>query len=243
MAQFAELIVTSCIEPCPYLPGRDARLPMRFPLRHLEPEEFDECMAAGDRRAGSMLYAPDCPGCKACEAIRLDVARFRPSRTQRRVMRRGDREIRIQCGAARIDGQRAALFNKHRNLRGLNQGESNIDTQEYGEFLVRSCCETLELTFFVRDRLAAVAICDRGATCLSAVYCYFDPDYSRLSPGAYAILTQIDLCRRWGLRYLYLGYYIAESPHMSYKANYRPHERLIDGHWQEFAGHGELATL
>ncbi|MEQ8787250.1 MAG: arginyltransferase [Pirellulaceae bacterium] len=243
MVQFAELIVSNYLEPCPYLKGRDACLPMRFPLRNLEAEEFDDCMAQGDRRAGIMLYRPHCPHCKACEAIRVDVARFQPNRTQRRVKRRGDAAIRVDCGSPAIDEERVALFNKHRNLRGLNQGESDIDAVEYGEFLVRSCCDTLELTFRVREKLIAVAIADRGTTSLSAVYCFFDPQCGKLSPGVYSILTQIELCRRWGLRQLYLGYYIAESSHMAYKANYRPHQRLIDGQWREFDDATEPATV
>ncbi len=43
-------------------------------------------------------------------------------------------------------------------------------------------------------------------------------------------------CRTWGLRYLYLGLYIAECPSMAYKATYLPHERLLHGRWQRIDG-------
>jgi arginine-tRNA-protein transferase len=82
--------------------------------------------------------------------------------------------------------------------------------------------------------LVGVAINDRGDDALSAVYCYYDPDYAKLSLGAYSILKAIDVCRTWGLRYLYLGLYIAACNPMRYKATYFPHERLIDGKWQRF---------
>jgi hypothetical protein len=35
-------------------------------------------------------------------------------------------------------------------------------------------------------------------------------------------------------RFLYLGFYIADCSHMNYKANYLPHQRLIDGQWITF---------
>ena len=79
-----------------------------------------------------------------------------------------------------------------------------------------------------------MAICDQGRESLSAVYYYYDPAVAHLSPGVFSVLTQLDLCRARGLRYLYLGLYIAESPHMNYKARYLPHERLIEGKWRRF---------
>ena len=88
------------------------------------------------------------------------------------------------------------------------------------------------MRYFLDQRLVAVAIVDRGATSLSAVYTFFDPDLERLSLGTYSILKQIDLCRRWKLPYLYLGLYIAKCPTMVYKARFVPHERLLDGAWR-----------
>jgi arginine-tRNA-protein transferase len=34
-----------------------------------------------------------------------------------------------------------------------------------------------------------------------------------------------------GLPYLYLGYWIEESPKMAYKQQFKPQECLIDGFW------------
>ena len=66
------------------------------------------------------------------------------------------------------------------------------------------------------------------------MYTYYDPDLLRRSPGTYSILRQIEFCRENGLQYLYLGFFIGESPHMAYKSNFRPHQRLIGGTWQAF---------
>ena len=75
----------------------------------------------------------------------------------------------------------------------------------------------------------AVAIADAGRDAISAVYCYYDPAFRLLSLGTYSVLRLVALCRDTNRRYLYLGFYIAESPHMSYKSRFRPNQRLIDG--------------
>lgn len=229
-----ELLVFDQPEPCPYLPGRVARMPLRRPLVPLTRTQLDQRLAEGDRRCGEYIYRTRCPGCKACEPLRIDVSLFVPSATQGRTWRRGNRELAAILGPPRTDDQHLELFNKHRRLRGLDLETGPLDPGSYAAFLEESCCETVEIRYFLRSELVAVAITDIGQISLSAVYCYFDPDYSRLSLGTYSILKQIDLCREWGKRFLYLGLYVADSEHMSYKSRFQPHERLIAGAWRRF---------
>ena len=238
MAEPLETIVYDDLTPCPYLPGESARMPLRLPRRRLSREEFDTRLAAGDRRSGPVLYRPTCPSCNACEAIRLEIARFCPNRSQRRALARGDLELSTEIGPALADGERVALYNRHRRLRGLEHREGAASASDYRQFLVVSCCETFELRYRLEGALVGVALVDRAADSLSAVYCYFDPSHDRLSLGTYSILKQIELCGLWGLSYLYLGLYVARSRHMAYKGNFLPHQRLVDGEWREFGGVG-----
>jgi arginine-tRNA-protein transferase len=66
---------------------------------------------------------------------------------------------------------------------------------------------------------------------LSSVYTFYDPDVPAASFGTYNILWQAAQTKALGLPYLYLGYWIAESRKMAYKAAFQPIEGLIDGHW------------
>jgi arginine-tRNA-protein transferase len=229
-----EIVVFDTPHPCSYLPGRTARLPYRHPVAVLAPEQFDGRLAEGDRRSGVFLYRTQCPTCRACQPIRLDVEHFRPDATQRRTKRRGDELLTVEIGRPAVDAQRVALFNLHRDVRGLASDDAPIDKQSYAEFLIDTCCETLELSYWHADRLVAVAIADAGQDSLSAVYCFYDPTIRWLSLGTYSILREIALCLATRRRYLYLGFFIAESPHMSYKARFRPHQRLVEGEWVEF---------
>ena len=46
------------------------------------------------------------------------------------------------------------------------------------------------------------------------------------------MLWQIEQCRQLKLPYLYLGYWIAQSPKMAYQARVRPIESLRQGRWE-----------
>jgi arginine-tRNA-protein transferase len=226
-----EIVVFDTPHPCSYLPGRTARLPYRHPIEQLTPDQFDERLAEGDRRSGVFLYRTECPRCRSCQPIRLDVESFRPDKTQRRMQRRGDALLTVKIGPPIVNRSRVRLFNLHRDGRGLATDDLPLDEHSYAEFLTDTCCETLELSYWHADRLVAVAIADAGRQSLSAVYCFFDPAFKLLSLGTYSILRHVEFCRATHRRYLYLGFYIAESPHMSYKARFKPHERLVTGCW------------
>lgn len=206
---------------------------MRWPARPLSPEEFAERLRAGDRRQGVLLYRPTCPACRACEAIRIEVEDFTLSRTQRRIWRRGA-VLRTTIGRPTVTAEKVALFNRHKRERGLVVGGDLLNADGYERFLVDTCTETFEVCCRLGEALVVVAVADESADAMSAVYCFFDPDYAALSPGVYAIVTLIDLCRRWRRRYLYLGLYTHGCAAMAYKARYLPHERLIDGVWRRF---------
>jgi arginine-tRNA-protein transferase len=227
------LLVHDAPSACPYLPHEISRLPLRLPIRALRRREFDERLEIGDRRQGLLLYRTACPSCDACEPIRLDVERFTPNRAQRRTFARGEQEIHVEVGPLEPTLEKVRLYNRHKYGRNLSTGEEAIDYDGYRAFLGESCCDSFELRYRHRGRLVGVAITDRSENALSAVYCFFDPDEPRLGTGTYSILKQVDLARRWGLRYVYLGLYIRDCASMAYKGRFLPHERRLGDRWVE----------
>lgn len=234
MADPPVLLVHDGTSECPYLPERIARTPMQYPIRPLTADEVDRRLAAGYRRQGVLLYNVECPTCHACEPIRLRADTFLPNRTQRRIYRRASELLDIEIGPLEYSDERLALYNRHKFERGLARSELPMSPDGYRSFLVDRCCDAFEIRYLRDGELVGIAVTDRGRTSLSAVYTYYDPALEPLSPGVFSILTQVEITRRWGMSFMYLGLYIEGSEHMRYKGTYLPHERLVEGQWRSF---------
>ena len=231
-----ELVVYDEPGPCSYLPDQTWRLPLRLPVRMLNRAQFGRRLREGDRRQGRLLYRTACPHCRACEPIRIVVSDYVPTKTQRRILRKGDARISVEMTPIGSDEERVALYNRHKHMRDLSAGDGTATVDSYRSFLGETCCDTFELRYRVDGQLIGVAIVDHADDALSAVYLYWDPAFQQLSPGVYSILKQIELCQYHDLPYLYLGLYIEPCKAMSYKSKFTPHERLIDGNWVRFDG-------
>jgi arginine-tRNA-protein transferase len=221
--------------PCSYLAGRSSTIIFVDPRRALDNEQYGEFVRQGFRRSGDLVYRPYCQDCAACVPVRIPVARFAATRGQRRIRKRNSDLVARERPAA-FDPDHFALYRRY--IAGRHPGSSmdDPDPERYWGFLVSRQVETVFVEFRYRDSgdLACVAATDLLPDGLSAVYTFFDPDAPRRGLGVFAILWQIEEARRRGLPYVYLGYWIRESPKMSYKSNFQPLETLIAGHWLPF---------
>jgi len=229
-----EQVVHDELEPCPYLDGEQARMPLRWQLRHLSPVEFDTSLAMGDRRVGRMLYRTRCPACSACEPIRIPVQGFRESRSQRRVWRR-NQDVQYDMGPVTFTTEKLELYNKHKQERNLARNERQMSRRGYEGWFVNTCTRTVEIRYRVGDRLIGLGILDVGARDTSSVYFFFDPAESQRSLGVFSVLVEIIWLRQQSGRHHYLGLYVADCPRLSYKAAYYPHQRRHDGAWHRYA--------
>lgn len=213
---------------CPYIPGLRAKMPMRVPMEPLNRKELDQRLQNGDRRQGINLYGMQCSTCKACEQLRIDVNRFIANKTQRRIYKKGLECFEIEFHPVSFSKEKLHIYNRHRLERNLGKYENEID---FRNFLEQTCCETFEIQYRINKELIGVAVVDRAEHSLNAVYFYFNPDYTKFSPGTFSILTQVEVCKIWGLQYLYLGTYNRQNIHLKYKDNFHPHEKFINGKW------------
>ncbi|KAJ1895447.1 Arginyl-tRNA--protein transferase 1 [Kickxella alabastrina] len=90
---------------------------------------------------------------------------------------------------------------------------------------------TYHQCYYIDGKLAAVSVLDILPSCVSAVYFFYDPEFSPLSMGTYSALREMALVRELhcivpSLQYYYLGYYIPGCNKMTYKGRWRPADLL-----------------
>jgi len=231
---------------CSYLPDHTSTIVFVDPRHALDDSLYSHYVRQGFRRSGDLIYRPYCRSCAACVPVRIPVEHFKPSRGQRRVWKK-NADVRVSTKPPGFDPEHFSLYCRYQTNRHPGSTMDDPDPAKYIGFLQSRQVETVfvELRASSAPALAAsangtadhgtllgVAVVDVLTDGLSAVYTFFDPDAHARGLGVYAILWQIAEAQRRGLPWIYLGYWIAESPKMAYKTNFRPLEALQGGRWQ-----------
>ncbi len=193
---------------------------------------YDRLSLYGFRRSGHHIYRHDCKNCKECLSVRIPVQEFVHRRSQRRVWRKNE-DLTVSLVSPVFKSEHFDLYCRYQNSRHEGGGMDNPTPKSYIEFLSSNWSRTGFYEFRLDEQLLAIAVVDRVKTGLSAVYTFFDPDYSARSLGAYAILWEIEEAKLMNLDNLYLGFWIKDCQKMSYKMQYQPLEYYSQGKWQK----------
>lgn len=216
---------------CSYLDDRMARSVFVDPQLNLDATRYGALLDLGFRRSGGYVYRPACGACQQCHPVRLPVAEFRPSRGQRRCLKRNaDLQVRIE---SELSPEHYSLYRRYLHARHPGGGMDPEDPEAFHAFLSNHWGHTEIMA--VRDRegrLLAGGVIDRVPQGLSAVYTYFEPAETARSLGTLVVLNEIQHARTLGLPYLYLGYWVPGSSKMNYKRQFRPLQTLGAAGWQ-----------
>ncbi len=197
----------------------------------LSPTEYDDYLENGWRRFGSTLLRPNCRGCSKCVPIRLSIAEFRPSRSQRRARRRNsDLEVTVREPSVTLEHVQLYLDYHAERHRSRDWPAPKFEVEEYLHCFLANAALTHEFQYRSRESLLGVAYAGESDRALNSIYAYFDPTAQSRSLGTFNVLSQLDEAQRREKVFLYLGYWVRECPSMAYKARFRPHQlRTADG--------------
>jgi arginine-tRNA-protein transferase len=218
--------------PCPYLAGRLERKLVTELSGPSAAPTYELLSRAGFRRSHSIAYRPACSGCHACVPVRVVAADFQPDRTLRRVQRR-NAQIVGTIRSPRATPEQYALFSRYLEGRHDDGEMVGMSFHDYRTMVEDSPLDTRLIEFREgRGPLLACCLSDWTEDGVSAVYSFFEPQLPKRSLGAYVVLWLVEEARRRQLPYVYLGYWVAESPKMSYKVRFRPIEAFGREGWQ-----------
>lgn len=237
--QVERIFLASRPETCPYLPGqREQKL-----VTLIQPGDikgFAHLSEQGFRRSHDAAYQPACPTCQACQSLRVRAKDFKPNKTQRRLKNRyqnlnlSAEDLSLSAENQTLDGEHWPLFHAYVKGRHGQGSMADMGRQDFAAMVRDSPIQTKLLSW--RDGqdgpLVAACLTDILPDGLSAVYSYFSLAPTMPSLGTYVILALLDLACRADLDFVHLGFWVAGSKTMDYKARFGPAEVYAKGRWQ-----------
>lgn len=242
-------------QPCPYLSGRLERKLFTHLRIDKSDATIDTLLRNGFRRSQNIAYVPYCDGCSACVSVRIPVDLFKPSKSQKRIMKRNAAVVAHNVPNTPT-GEQYSVFRGYIDDRHGDGGMADMTVGDFSMMVRDSVVDTCIREYRVPrgtspgedaawdewraapsshghrpGELIGAVLCDRLADGLSMVYSFFEPDYREDSLGTYMILEHIEEAKRLGLDYVYLGYWISGSRKMAYKSKFRPQEHLTPEGW------------
>ncbi|MGB0843158.1 MAG: arginyltransferase [Alphaproteobacteria bacterium] len=225
---FSHVFAVTPAAPCPYLPDlQERKLVTAVSNAHMSALNH-----AGFRRSHNLAYRPACAGCNRCKALRVLCADFKPTTSQKRLLKKNT-GLERRFGRAVASAEHFALFEDYVVTRHGDGEMAQMTMSDFRAMLEETPVSTMLVewrdTVHNKGRLVAACLVDITVDGLSMVYSYFHPAYEIKGLGTYMILDLIKFSNEKNLPYVYLGYWVKGSPKMDYKVKFQPQE-VYDTH-------------
>jgi len=222
---------------CGYLPDRLWSLEYEM-VGTMTAGEYKERLLDGWRRFGNMMFRPQCPACRACQSLRVNVDRFRPNRSQRRARKCNISQVTLQIGKPAVSRQKLQLYDQYHAFQSHHKGwpeHPAKDPESYCDSFVHNPFATEEWCYYLDGRLVGVGYVDSLPQSMSAIYFFYDAELRARSLGTWNVLCLLDEAAARHVPHVYMGYFVAGCPSLEYKACFAPNQiRGADGVWRDF---------
>ncbi len=188
-----------------------------FLAAKVAPQHMDALWAEGWRHFGTHFFRYSRLGCNHILPLRIRLANFSHSQSQRRVLRK-NRDLQTRLQPAFVNAEVEALFERHKTrfTHSIPDTIFNFVSRQPASVP----CRCYSLTLHDQGRLVGISYLDEGETATSSVYQCFDPAYRGRSLGTLMILLSIGFSSGWGKTFYYPGYACLEPSEYDYKKRF-----------------------
>ena len=210
----------------------------------VSPAQLDSVLADGWRHFGTHFfrYSLNLYRDEIVRVIplRIRLADFRVSKSQRRVLRKNE-DLAVEFAPIAITDEFESLFDLHK--RRFDHGVPDSIYDFLSNDPARVPTGGFQITARDDGKLLAVSFFDIGAISVSAIYGCFDPAESGRSLGIFTMLKVIEFALRDGKEFYYHGYAYEGESFYDYKKRFSALESFDwNGNWTAFnAENAEIA--
>jgi leucyl-tRNA---protein transferase len=235
---FPQFFITAP-SPCPYLPNRKERKVFTHLVGQDAKNLNSQLSQSGFRRSQNIAYRPACDSCQACQSVRVPVADFEFSRSAKRILDR-NADLTSSIAKAQATSEHYSLFRSYIDTRHSDGGMAHMSVLDFAAMVDDNLVDSRIIEYRLPENedgekeLVAGVLVDVLNDGISLIYSFYEPSLAQRSLGTFMILDTIRRVTRLGLPYVYLGYYVAQSDKMAYKAKFLPQQRLTPQGWKLF---------
>ncbi len=216
--------------PCSYLEGKRATTAFVDPVIDIDPYLYTQLSEMGFRRSGRYVYTPRCESCNACIPSRIRVNEFKANRQQKRCNKR-NKDLSVWVTSNIDESEHYPLYANYISERHSDGDMYPPSLTQFKDFISNLWRNSKMIEVRLGKELIAAGVVDVLDNGLSAIYIYYSTKHNKRSLGTFTILAHITLAKQMDLPYVYMGYWIKNSPKMDYKAKYQPLEILKNSEW------------
>ncbi len=193
------------------------------------------CAAKGISQQPNYNYITDCPTCNACVPLRVNTDKFTLSKSQKKLIAKTDASFKIENNHNLNRDELYLLYSKYMQARHSEDysGMQHWDKKTFNDWLDSSF---LKLLMIKDDKIIGCSLLDMNGDNTVLYYSFFDPDYSKDSPGKQLWLTAITTAIQNDLKHVYVGTWAKDSPKLDYKKDHSGLETydVGTGKWVDF---------